>query len=300
MKKILFIAWFLFLFFLFKTQSFAATISITNSPSSIAIGTEFTVQFSAEGLSAGNYYGKVRIGKSGAVPSKAETKNGEEWFQDSGDAWSKFPSFASDGSGAISSGTLTARARSTAEVGENLLYVRLNNGSNHDSSSVTITLEQSSAPKSTPTPTLNPTPSPTLVPTSTPTPTPTVKPTATPKPTSTPKPQSGATSTPAPTPTSKPSPTVLASSNKAIQSSDTATISKEPLPTSILGVSTKTVSTQNPSPTIAVKTLGSSQNNLSKILIGLGILILASCGILAFRLSEKGKMLWEKFFLRTT
>ena len=126
-------------------------------------------------------------------------------------------------------------------------------------------------PTTTPIPTITPTN--TLTPTKTPTPTPTTKPTATPK-------------TPTPTKTSTPTPIKSGQTASPILIADDVEEStQEALPTSILGESTESaVNTVSPSPFAkGTKTLASSTNNLSKILIGIGVIFLIACGILAFR-----------------
>lgn len=182
--------------FLLSIPSFAATISITNSPSSAALLQEFNVSFSANGLDASSsYYGKVRIGVSGSDSNpydKGETKNGDSWLGDSS-AWGNFPVFATD-SGGVVSGSLAARAKSTASLGDNNLFIRLlkvgtATTNKIDSSAATITLTAV-----TPTPTPSPTPTPTATPAASPTPSPTPTPAATPKPTT----AASSTSTPKP------------------------------------------------------------------------------------------------------
>lgn len=265
-------------FALFPRPVLAATVSVTNYPSSKIIGEEFIVQFNAEGLSPGTYYGKVRMGKYGTTPNKGETKNGEEWFQDSGDSWSKFPLFSTDGSGTILSGSLTARARNTAEIGENIMYIRLNNGKNYDSSEVIITLEQ--APVSTSTPTSTPIPSSTSTPTKTPTPTPTSKPTPIKSgPTATPK----VTQSPSSTPTSTVTPTIP---KMAVEESFEE--EKEDIgPTAILGE--MVVVSPSALPTEIAPKPEKSFLNFPTLSIGIGFIFLTVSGILAFRSYKKSQ-----------
>ncbi|MDP3988350.1 MAG: hypothetical protein Q8P80_04375 [Candidatus Levybacteria bacterium] len=258
--------------FFFTTSVFAVTITITDFPSSKPIGEEFTVNFNAEGLSSGTYYGKVRIGKFGTTSNKAETKNGEEWLGDSG-TWIAFPVFTTDGSTPIL-GSLTARAKSTAEAGENLLFVRLNKGNNYDSSSVTIVLNEALTPTPIP-PTITPTSSPSPTPTNTPTPTKSSISTKTPSPTPNP--------TKISTPTIKPLATLMVNEEESLVSIS---------PEEILGTETAILSSISAEPTKeTVRTLGSVQNNLPKILFGIGSGFFILCGILTFR---KLKMKNEK------
>lgn len=104
--------------------------------------------------------------------------------------------------------------------------------------------------------------------------TPTPSPANTPTPTSTPKPT--ATHTPTPTPTKAATPTVTIEPT-----------SDDVLPTAILGESTSLENT--PSPTTAVKNISGSPNPLPAILIGIGTILLAVCGILAFQEYKKSK-----------
>lgn len=146
---------------------------------------------------------------------------------------------------------------------------------------------------STPVPTATPTFAPSATPTNTPTPTKTPTPTPTTKPTSTPK---------IPTPTKIPTSTPIKSGPTAspiLIANNVQESTQEAIPTSILGESTESAvnnisSTSNSevkmSPSAKeTKVLGNSENNLPKILIGIGIIFLTVCGILAFRSYTKSK-----------
>jgi len=149
------------------------------------------------------------------------------------------------------------------------------NGVDKDGNSINGTPKSANSQGAKPTPTPTPTTSPTNTPTPTkiPTPTPTTKPASTPK---VPTPTKIPTSTPI-----KLGPTVL----PILIANDAQESTREALPTSILGESTESaVNTASPSPFAKeTKTLANSTSNLSKILIGIGIIFLISCGILAFR-----------------
>lgn len=192
-KLIIFLLFFLFLFP--RSPIYAAvTITVSQPASSVAINEEFNTSFNTNGLEADTqYYGKIRLGTSGTY-TKGETKNGDTWLGDT-DSWTSFPTFTSDSSGNLNS-TLVGRAKSTATLGENQLFVRLRKvGASANISpdgETVIDITQAL----TPTPTPSPTP--------TPTPVPTVKPTPTSKPTSIPL--STQTKTPTPKPTFNPSP----------------------------------------------------------------------------------------------
>lgn len=255
MNRFLFTFLILLAFFILPSKTLAASITITNYPSSAQIESEFTVQFNAEGLTQGTYYGKVRIGKAGEIPNKAETKNGDSWLGDSGVSWPEFPAFTVDESGSIT-GILIARAKSTADIGENSLYVRLNNENNLDSSAVKINLEQ--APTSVPTQV--PTSSPTNSPTSTKAPTPTKIP----------------TKAPTSTPTSKPTPTPK---------------EKDEAVSVVLGESEESKPT--PEPTETPKVSSQIPNNAILFVI-LGLIILTVCGILAYFQFGDKILPWKK------
>lgn len=169
----------------------------------------------------------------------------------------------------VQSGTSTSVDTYTyASSSAGLSYVRVPNGGNWailqsptQASNKCIDL----APTSTPTPTLTPT----LVPTSAPTqaPTPTKTPTPIPN-----------------TPTSKPS---VSPTSKA-------------LPTAVLGESIENESKISPtdilnnkSVLISNETEGSS-NNFQKILMLVGFVFVAACGILAFRAFRKNKLMQDE------
>lgn len=141
---------------------------------------------------------------------------------------------------------------------------------------VTVSL---STPTSTPT--IAPTPT-TAAPTPTKTPTPTPAKTPTPTPKSSSSGGSSATATPKPTASPTPAPTkVLALSSQAaggsgnINTAISPTATSSPTPTK--------EPTKKPTPTKTTAILGVAQANLSKVLIGLGVIFLAACGIIAFR-----------------
>ena len=131
-----------------------------------------------------------------------------------------------------------------------------------------------------PMPTSTPTPSPAPSATNTPTPTKTPMPTPirTPTPTKTPTPIKTPTPTPVKTPTPTPTPTSKPKSN--LPSPTPTPRNQSSAPTSVLGEKTKI---NTPTPTISSKPQEFAQNNLAKILIGLGVVFIGACGILAFR-----------------
>lgn len=283
---ILFIAIF-FVYFPFVTKTYGAAPTITSSPSSVNLDTSFTISATMSGLTNNAVY-RLRIvfAQPGTSNYFGSTYNGSSWYNGTPSpiSYANFLTINANGNGAWW-GDIQGKIESddpNFTTGDGAYDVKVGRYTQTGSSATwsNIVSVQLILPP-TPTPTETPTPTPTSAPTPTKTPTPT--PSATPTPTLRP------TVTPTPRPTSTPIPTHVQS-----------TIELSSVPTSVLGESTESITSEEPSPTKEVKTLGSSQNNLSKILIGLGILILASCGILAFRLSKTGKTIWEKFFSRTT
>ncbi len=246
MKKTFLILPFLFFFFyLFPQKTFAATITIVNSPSSATVEQEFNVNFSANDLEANTqYYGKMRLGTNKSY-IKGETKNGDSWFGDTA-TWPSFPVLQSDNSGIIN-GTIAGRAKTTAQLGTNQLFVRLRkvSGSTNISPDGQTMIEITQA-------TATPTPSPSPSSTST---------------------SSPRTASPTSTAQNSPVPTSSPIGTKAGGDFTRNT----PTGADVLGTNSafatpKTVKEE-------VKTLGTSENNLSKIFLGAGaIIILASLG----------------------
>lgn len=279
--------------FLSAVPSFAATISITNSPSSAALLQEFNVSFSASELDgSSSYYAKVRIGVAGSDSNpydKGETKNGDSWLGDSS-AWENFPTFTTDSSGVVS-GSLTARAKSTASLGDNSLFTRLlkvgtATTNRIDSSAATITL---TAAAPTPSPTSSPTPLPTPTPTASPTPTPTPSPlpTATPRPTTT----ASSTSTPRPV-ASSPTPGGAAK----VTTTQTSTSTPESMILGITDVSspssgatTESETTESTKETKKFLNL-SARQYLAGFLAILGLAFLGTSGFLFFKGKNSAKI----------
>lgn len=271
-----FVAVFIF-FGLFPSSVLAAaTVTITNSPASAAATSDFTVSFSASGLTPSvQYYAKVRIGVSGSSGSpytKAETKNGSDWLGDSA-AWTSMPTFTTDSNGALS-GTLTARTKSDVTLGNNSLLVRLkpvSDGNTIDSfTDVTIEITAAPSPFPSPSPSTTPIPSHTATPTSTPSPSPsssqssqtTTSPNPSPKPTKKPSP--------------KPSPTPEEAGNSAILAATTISDpSPEPSP--------------SPEPKKGLLSVFTGPNLIGVIftVLGIGFLGFASLSFLTGRSSGK-------------
>lgn len=264
--------WFAFLFFSFSQPVFAVTVSITSPSPPIAITNDaFTLTASISGASTGTNYLRVDIYKDGTVNYFGETFNNSDWYNGS-DGKQYLP--ISVQSGSFWNGTIQARigSPSTAEydgIGSYKARIRRYTSSGYpgsedaNNSSVAVVI---SIPTSTPTPS----PTPTSTPTSTP------------------------TKTPTPTLTSTPSPTIVASITSSATSSSAVFSASS---STILGESTLAgIFELSPSPkkiAKATKVLGVSQNIMPMILLGVGImLILSSCGILAFKI-KKNK--WKNF-----
>ena len=129
--------------------------------------------------------------------------------------------------------------------------------------------------------------SPKLTPTAEPTNTPTPTPTPTSPKTPTPVPTSKVTSTPTSKSTSLPtSPSTEQSAGESGKADLPLEILGENIAASSTPTATKKIS-GNPSATPASKVLGGRESNLSKVLIGLGVILLVSCGILAFYKRQK-------------
>lgn len=127
-----------------------------------------------------------------------------------------------------------------------------------------------------------------IVPTPTFTPSPTLTPTKVPN-------------TPTPTKTPTPTPTTKAASTPSPTPPPTATgIVKNPSPTKVLGVSTKSAvmrfssptPVKKPSPTVAVQGIQTTFDFVPLFFIGGGILLLLSCAILTFR--PQLEKLWKR------
>ncbi|MDO8621587.1 MAG: hypothetical protein Q7R31_04910 [Candidatus Levybacteria bacterium] len=254
------------IFSLYPRPVFAVTVTINNYPSTIT-DEPFTVTASISGATAGTNYLRIDIFKDQTTNYFGETFNGSDWY--GGSTYSQYLPVAIQ-SGTVWGGSIQGRIgnpNATDYDGNGTYKIRLrrytsgggSTATEANNSAVVVTI---ALPTSTPTPTLTPTPTPTPAPTSTPVPT--------------------NTPTPKPTPTLTPTPSLTPT---------------PVLPTEVLGESTKSAIVTNTQ--LEVKTTGASKkktevlgeqtNNTPKILIGLGILFLASCGILFFRFYIKNK-----------
>lgn len=277
----LFTSLFLFslFFFFYPRPAFATAPLITAYPTgTISLDTSFTVTATMSGLSKNSVYRlRVALAQTGTTTYFGSTFDGTNWHYGSindgnyigvttddagawgGDVQGKIDS--DDPNFTTGSGTYDLKIGRYTQTGSTATWSNI--------VSVDITIPP------TPTPTNTPAPTPTSAPTNTPAPTPT--PTRTPT----------ATPTPSPTKSPIPTPTLV-------------------LPTEVLGESTESASIAElasktrPTKTLRSETkiLGEKTSIFPKILIGIGLIFLLSCGILIFRSTGKGKMLWEKFIQR--
>lgn len=286
------IALFSLFFFLSSRQVFAVSVNVSNVPASVSENQEFTVSVSVTGAASNtnnylrgafysdtapsSYFGytfnhlgtwyngtpspidphqflEIQIGSDGSWSGEVRVKpdTSSNYFEGSGNYYFKV-------------GRYTANGTSVSPwSNSNLLAIN--------------------APTPTPTPTLTPTPVPTNTPTYTPTPASTKTPAPTPKPTSTPIPTKTQTPSPSrtPTPTSKPS---------------ASPTSAKILPTFILGESTESGSFTSPENTLSKKNIlisnkqKNANSNFQKILMLVGVVFIAICGILTFQKFKKNKL----------
>lgn len=259
MKAIIVIA-FLLLLTIFSKSALAVTVNIVNYPTTIT-GDPFTLTASVSGAATGTNYLRVDLYKDGTSNYFGETYNGSDWYNGS-DGLQYFSTPVVKGSTA--SATIQGRIGNpsvTDFTGNGTYKLRLRRyttsgspGSGDTMSSVDVAVNL--PPTLTPTPTSTPTPTPTTTtPTSTKTPTPAASPTI------------------SVSPSEIPIDILAESTHSATLSSDiteTPQISEEPA--------------KNKS-----KVLGTETNNLSKFLIGFGVLLLIACGILTIRTYRKNK-----------
>lgn len=269
---------------LFSVSVFAVTVSINDYPSVIT-DESFTITASIAGATAGTNYLRIDIYKDQTTNYFGETFNGSDWY--GGSIFSQYLPITIQ-SGVTWSGSVQGRVGSPSLSdydGNGNYKIRLRRYTGSGSSTATEA-NNSAVEVGITLPTSTPTPSPIL----TNTPTPTLTDAPTPTPTRTPTPISTSTPTPTKSPTPTLTPTKTPTPKITISPTISPTkISSSPTESEVLGESTIV---QN-SPTISispVEVLSASSNNLlPKILIGLGVIFIASCGILAFREYIKNK-----------
>lgn len=280
---------FLLFFFISKTPVFAATFTFSGISSSIADNESFFVNvYLSISSSAGNsYYIRAAFSHPDSSTSYfGYTKNNTgNWYNATSpidktqfykvtmgtdNQWSGTIEVKPDpdSSSYKGTGSYNFKLGRYTESGSTVKWCDDEaTGCSIESVSIMASATPTSVPTNTPIPTNTPTP------TKTPTPTPTTKPTATPK---------------APTPTKTPTSTPIKSQPTAVVliANDVQESTRGALPTSILGESTESADNTKikiSPPAKEAKTFENTQNNLSKILIGIGVIFLIACGILAFR-----------------
>jgi len=256
-----------------------ATITINNAKTQLqSVDEEYPVDVTLS-INASDetvYYLRGVFHKQNTTNYCGYTWNGADWFKgpySSNEGWKNFLpiSITNDSwagvlkakidptdSGCNSSGTYNFKIQRFTENSSSGTF------DNQDVQTVSVVV-----PTPTPILTLTPTPTPTSIPTNTPT----TKPTSTPK-------------IPTPTKTATPTPIKSETASPILIADDVEESTQEAFPTSILGESTESAANNSSltSPFAKeTKTLASSTSNLSKILIGTGIIFLIACGILAFR-----------------
>lgn len=262
------VAFILFLFsFSFVKPVFATAPTITAYPTgTLSLDTAFTVTATMSGLSkSATYRLRIAIAQSGTSNYFGSTYNGTSWYNGTPSPinYANFLTITTDAIG-VWGGDIQGKIESddpnftTGSGTYDLKIGRYTQTGSIATWSDTVSIEIVIPP--TPTPT------------NTPTPTPTPAPTSTPVPTSTPTPTLKPTSTPTPIPTKTPTPTLA-------------------FPTEILGGGTESASIAEitseiqPEKSLQKKTevLGEQTSNTPKILVGIGVIFLITCGILVLR-----------------
>lgn len=257
MKKIL-ICLFFFLSYIFPQKTLAVTLTINSYPTQIwADPFTINVSISKEAKTGTNYL-RVDLFKEGTANYFGETYNGNIWYSGS-EGKQYFP--VSVTLNATTSATFQAKVGNpkTSEFpgsGQYKLRIRRYTDSGSLASGDIQTPVDVNINLLTPTPTPTPPPSSSSSVSSMPIPT------ATPK-SSTPKPSVSSASIPTPKATS-------------ISVSLTREISSSKSSQDILGTESAAPSLEPVKKSQEIKTLGANENNLPKILIGLGVIIILS------------------------
>ena len=243
--------------FLLDRSAFAVTTSIINYPSTITTDS-FTITASISGATTATNYLRIDMYKDGSNNYFGETYNGSDWY--GGSTYSQYYAI-SVVSGTFWNGTIMGRIGSPSTTdydGTGTYKIRVRrytNAGGYTSSEASNSAQviAISVPTSTPTPTTA---------------------TTTPSPTSVPP-----TNTPTNTPTPKLSPTFTATPIASV--SPKLSITQGPT-ASVLGESESAdLESSTSSSKVIVESI--SQDSIPKILIGLGVVLLGTCGILAFR-----------------
>lgn len=260
----------LFIFLFYSTSSFAArSLAISANKDSLFGDEEVTVTASASGFTnEETIYVKGAFYQEGSTNYFGYTKNGESWIKNGDSTLSQKSIKIGEWDGSVVVKSDFSDSGYSGEGGYKFkigFYYTTSGGNlssvNWSDNNLDINLNE-------PDPT--PTPAPTLTPTSTPVPasTPTKTPTLTP------------TKTVIPTPSHTPTPTLKPSVSPT---------PKKVLPTSILGESTQSGSIVSPTNKPSNKVI-STNNNLQKVLMGVGIVFITICAILTFQAYKKGRL----------
>ncbi len=261
--------YFFLLFFILLPQSFAVAPSIITSPSSIIVDTPFTVSATMSGLSANAiYHLRLAFALPGSSNYFGSTFNGTNFYNGTPSPinYANFYSITTDSAGGWF-GNIQGQVESSdpnftkgngsydLKIGR---YTQNGTTATWSKPPVAITVVGASSIPS-------PSPSPTKTPTKK-------------------SPAKSPTKAPAtPAPTQKISSSIPSSE----QVLSTAISPKINIPTSVLGQSTKSAAATSSSKVNntkkEVKVLGNNQNNIFKILIGVGGLFVITCAILLFR-----------------
>lgn len=282
---LLFVILFIFIFLFNPKSTSAATFTFSGAPSSINESDSFSVNvtLSISGSSGNSYYIRGAFSHSESPTAYfGYTKNNQgNWYNGSPFDKTQYFQVIMDPDGQWS-GTVEVKL-DTSDSGYkgsgtyNFKLGRYTTGGSTSAWCNTDTVSCTIANISVVAPT--PTVTPTLTPTMTPAPIPTSVLTNTPTPTRTPTP------TKSPTPTLKPT---LFITPTSIEPTD------EVMPTSVLGESTESEGrddqkSSKTTPLKEAKVLGVQTDNLSRILIGIGLIFLIACGALVFRTYMRNK-----------
>lgn len=248
---------------------FAVPPTILSNPSSIDVDNSFTLSATMSGLSNNTIYRlRITFAKTETPDYFGSTFNGTDWYNGTPSPinYSNFLTVTTDDNGAWGGDILGKVETSDPNftTGSGTYDVKIGRYTQSGTNATWSNIVPISLVAPTPTPTPSPTPSP--APTSTPVPAPTKTPTHTLIPNT-------------PTPTLKP----------LITPTKTPIPSREVLPTSVLGESTESGTILSPTnkPFNEVKR---TNNNLQKVLVGVGIVFIVVCAILTFRAIKKGKL----------
>lgn len=267
LKRLIIVFAFIIIAFCTPSKVFAVSVTINNSPSSIS-SDPFTLNVTISGAGSGTNYLRIDLYKDGSTNYFGETKSGSNWIGDDSDGSNYAP--ITIVSGQDWTGTVEGRVGSpnlSDYDGQGQYKIRIRRytssgnqgGENANDSAVSVAIN---------------------IPTITPTPTSTPSATNTPTPTKTPTPAPSATPTKTPTPS--PTKSITPTSVKSLNITQVPTPTNDPDSTLSIGEGDKSVFDKN-TPTPEAEVLGASTSvNVPWVFIGLGLIFIAVCGILAY------------------